>query len=205
LTEGCVRGIPAAHRFEIRPDFGGLFAEALVRRLLVLSAVLMLSGVGCVERRMTIRSNPSNALVILDGQEIGFTPVSVPFHYYGVRQIKLVKDGYETKIINQHVTPPWYQRYGVDFVSEVLIPWRIRDERDYGLSENEYTLQPKVMVPQDQLLQRAEEVRMAAHNPPPRALQRAKVDESVLPPPPAFGETVLPANAVESAPPPNAP
>jgi hypothetical protein len=126
-----------------------LFAEALVRRLLVLSAVLMLSGVGCVERRMTIRSNPSNALVILDGQEIGFTPVSVPFHYYGVRQIKLVKDGYETKIINQHVTPPWYQRYGVDFVSEVLIPWRIRDERDYGLSENEYTLQPKVMVPQD--------------------------------------------------------
>jgi len=168
-----------------------------VRRLLVLSALLSLASVGCVERRMTIRSNPSNALVILDGQEVGFTPVSVPFHYYGVRQIKLVKDGYETKIINQQVTPPWYQRYGIDFFSEVLLPWRIRDERDYGLNENEYALQPKVLVSQDQLLQRAEEVRMAAHNPPPRALQRAKVDEGVLPAPPPVRGTVLPAGATQ--------
>jgi hypothetical protein len=168
-----------------------------VRRLIVFSVVLMIAGSGCVERRMTIRSNPSNALVILDGQEVGFTPVSVPFHYYGVRQIKLVKDGYETKIINQHVTPPWYQRFGFDFVSEVLVPWRIRDERDYGLGENEYTLQPKFLVPQDQLLQRAQEVRMAAQNPPPRALQRAKVDDGALPPPRPLGETILPAAAVQ--------
>ena len=168
-----------------------------MRRLLVLSSLLALASAGCVERRMTIRSNPSNALVILDGQEIGFTPVSVPFHYYGVRQIKLVKDGYETKIINQHVTPPWYQRFGFDFVSEVLIPWRIRDERDYGLNENEYALQPKFLVPQDQLLQRAQEVRMAAQSPPPRALRRAKVDESALPTSPALGGAVLPASAAQ--------
>ena len=145
---------------------------------------------------MTIRSNPSNALVILDGQEIGFTPVSVPFHYYGVRQIKLVKDGYETRIINQHMTAPWYQWPGVDFVSEVLIPWRIRDERDYGLNDPEYTLEPKLMVPQDQLMQRAQEVRIAAHNPPPRALQRAKVNpnDGPTPPPPVV---VQPTKAIE--------
>ena len=166
-----------------------------MRPLLLLAVAF--SAVGCVERRMTLRSNPSNALVILDGQEIGFTPVSVPFNYYGVRQIKLVKDGYETKIINQHVTAPWYQKPGIDFVSEVLIPWRIRDERDYGLGEQEYTLQPKMLVPQDQLLQRAEEVRTAAHNPPPRALERAKVDESALPPPPPLVREVLPAGGVE--------
>jgi hypothetical protein len=151
-------------------------SEAKVRRLSIPMLCCLPMFVGCVERRMTIRSNPSNALVVLDGQEVGFTPVSVPFHYYGVRQIKLVKDGYETKIVRQHVTPPWYQRLGFDFVSEVLIPWRIRDERDYGLNENEYVLQPKAMVSQDRLLQRAEEVRLAAHNPPPRALQRANVD-----------------------------
>jgi hypothetical protein len=166
-----------------------------VRRLLLIAVAL--SAVGCVERRMTIRSNPSNALVILDGQEIGFTPVSVPFNYYGVRQIKLVKDGYETKIINQHVTAPWYQKPGIDFVSEVLIPWRIRDERDYGLGEQEYALQPKTLVSQDQLLQRAEEVRTAAHNPPPRALQRANVDESVLPPPPPLQQGVMPVGGIE--------
>ena len=165
-----------------------------MRRLLLITVAF--TAAGCVERRMTIRSNPSNALVILDGQEIGFTPVSVPFHYYGVRQIKLVKDGYETKIINQHITAPWYQKPGIDFVSEVLIPWRIRDERDYGLSENEYKLEPKMLVSQDQLLQRAQEVRTAAHNPPPRALQRAKVDESEIPVPPPT-TTVMPASAIE--------
>jgi hypothetical protein len=167
----------------------------LVRRLLLFTVAL--TAVGCVERRMTIRSNPSNALVILDGQEVGFTPVSVPFNYYGVRQIKLVKDGYETKIINQHVTAPWYQKPGVDFVSEVLIPWRIRDERDYGLSEPEYTLQAKTMVSQDQLLQRAQEVRVAGQNPPPRALERAKVDVNEWQAAPTSSGQILPAGGPE--------
>jgi hypothetical protein len=127
-----------------------------------------------VERRLTVRSVPANALVLLDGQEIGFTPCSVPFEYYGERQIRLVKDGFETRTINQTIASPWYQWLGVDFVSEVLLPWRIRDERNYV-----YTLEPAINVSNDELLDRAAGVRQEGRNPPANVLKRA----GVVPPP----------------------
>ena len=64
---------------------------------------------GCVERQMTIRSDPPGALVYVDGYEIGITPVITPFTYYGQRKIRLVKDGYETLTVIQPVPPPWYE------------------------------------------------------------------------------------------------
>lgn len=139
------------------------------------AALAILAGAGCVERRLTVRSEPSNALVILDGQEIGFTPVSTSFTYYGDRQIKLVKDGYETKTINQRISTPWYEVFPLDFISEVIVPWRVRDERNYV-----YSLEPQTMVSNDQLLERAAQVRAEGKNPPERVLRRAKVN-----PPPA--------------------
>ncbi len=162
----------------------------------VAATALSLLAVGCVERRMTIRSTPSNALVILDGQEIGFTPVSVPFTYYGAREVKLIKDGYETRVIRQRVAAPWYQTPGIDFVAEALVPVRIRDERDYG--GEVYTLEPKQAVPQDQLVARANDVRAMAAEPPPRALQRAGVENFLTDPgagratPAALGLSAVP-------------
>lgn len=139
------------------------------RSLLVTSILAtVLFTTGCVERRMTIRSVPGNALVLLDGREIGFTPVSVPFDYYGDRQIRLVKDGYESRTVNQTIAAPWYQWWGVDFVSEVLLPMRIRDERNYV-----YELTPSMMVPNEELLGRAEDVRARGQRPPEEVLRRA--------------------------------
>lgn len=151
------------------------FGAAKRGLLLAACAVSILSGIGCVERRMTVRTVPSNALVVIDGQEVGHSPVSVPFTYYGDRQIKVHKDGYETKTINQRVSTPWYEFTPIDFVSEVLVPWRIRDERNYV-----YNLEPQTMVSNDQLLQRAEVMRQEGMNPPAEALQRAKVDPSQI-------------------------
>ncbi|MBY0585768.1 PEGA domain-containing protein [bacterium] len=132
--------------------------------------IMMMISVGCVERRLTVRSVPANALVLLDGQEIGFTPCSVPFDYYGDRQIRLIKDGYETRTINQTIAAPWYQWIGIDFVSEVLVPWRIRDDRNYV-----YELEPTQMVSSDELMQRAAQVREQGRQPPERILKRAGV------------------------------
>src|ERR1700690_4113146 len=70
--------------------------------LLVLAAIVLSLGTsGCVQRRMTIRSNPPGALVYVDDYEIGTTPVSASFTYYGTRKIRLVKDGYETLTVMQ--------------------------------------------------------------------------------------------------------
>jgi hypothetical protein len=82
-----------------------------------------------VRRRLTIRSNPSGALVFIDDQEIGVTPVSTSFIYYGTRKIQLIKDGYETVTVLRTFKPPWYQWAGIDFITENLVRSEFRDER----------------------------------------------------------------------------
>ncbi len=58
--------------------------------LAVLALVVLLAGLtGCVERCITIGSNPSGALVLLNDQEIGRTPVTVPFTWYGDYDVRL--------------------------------------------------------------------------------------------------------------------
>jgi hypothetical protein len=116
--------------------------------------VLLMAMGGCVQRRFTVRSNPPGALVYIDNYEVGTTPVSTSFIYYGTRQIRLVKDGYETLTVLQPVPAPWYQWPGIDFFSENVVPGEIRDERIL-----DYQLQPQVLVPTPQLLGRAEELR----------------------------------------------
>ena len=65
-------------------------------RHLLLAGIVVALATGCVQRRMTIRSNPPGALVYVDDYQIGSTPVSHDFVYYGTRKIRVVKDGYET-------------------------------------------------------------------------------------------------------------
>lgn len=130
-----------------------------------------LVSAGCVERRLTVRSEPPGALVVLDGQEIGHTPVSVPFDYYGDREIKLVRDGFETRTVRQRIDAPWWQLPGIDFFAEIA-PWHIRDERQVG-PHDVYTLSPLRMVPTEELLGRAEDLRAAGQNPPPDVLDQA--------------------------------
>jgi hypothetical protein len=134
----------------------------------LLPALVALAG-GCVERRMTVRTNPPGAQLYVDDYEIGTTPCSVDFTYYGTRKIRLVKDGYETAVIKQPVPAPWYQYVPFDFITENLVPGHIRDERVVT-----YQMQPSAQVSQDQLLRRAEALRQntrvaAAANPSLRA------------------------------------
>jgi len=109
---------------------------------------------GCVQRRLTIRSNPPGAVVYVGNQEIGSTPISHDFIYYGSRDITLVKDGYETLKVKAELPTPWYDLPGIDFISENLIPNEIRDHRVL-----DFQLQPQVIVPTEQLIGRAEELR----------------------------------------------
>lgn len=118
------------------------------------ASLLALTQTGCVRRRMTIRSNPPGALVYVDNYEIGVTPCSTSFLYYGTREIRLVKDGYETLTVKQPIPTPWYQIPPLDFFSENVAPQELRDEHVFT-----YTLTPQVIVPTEQLIGRAEELR----------------------------------------------
>lgn len=123
-------------------------------RLLVIAALVLLSATGCVRRRLNVRTNPPGALVYVDNQQIGTTPCSVDFTYYGTREVRLVKPGYETLTINQPIPAPWYQIPPLDFFSENLVPTKIRDNRTVT-----YDLAPQLIVPTQQLIDRAQQLR----------------------------------------------
>jgi hypothetical protein len=130
----------------------------MVRSSLLAVAVLAaVAAGGCVQRRMTIRSNPPGALVYVDDYQIGTTPVSHDFVYYGTRKIRLVKDGYETLTVRQPFPIPWYEIFPLDFVTENLIPWEVRDERVVDLA-----MTPASSTPPEMVVARAEQARLAA-------------------------------------------
>lgn len=119
-----------------------------------LTAAVLVLAPGCVRRRLMVRSNPPGAMVYVDNQPIGTTPCATDFVYYGTREMRLVKPGYETLTINQPIPAPWYQIPPLDFFSENIVPRKIQDYRTVS-----YNLVPQVIVPTEQLLDRAEELR----------------------------------------------
>jgi hypothetical protein len=130
-------------------------------RFAAIVLVIGLCATGCVRRRLTVRSNPEGARVYVDNQEIGTTPVSTAFTYHAPRSIQLSKDGYETLTVHQNLPPPWFQYPVIDFFTENLWPWELRDER-----EIDFQLTPQQIVPRDALLGRASELRAGASRGP---------------------------------------
>ncbi len=122
--------------------------------IVLLIGALLVPATGCVRRRLNVRSNPPGALVYVDNQQIGTTPCSVDFTYYGTREIRLVKAGYETLTVNQPIPMPWYQVPPLDFFSENLTPAKIRDNRTVT-----FDMAPQIIVPTEQLIDRANQLR----------------------------------------------
>jgi hypothetical protein len=116
--------------------------------------LLMLASTGCVQRRMLIRSQPEGAMVTIDRQAIGQTPVSVPFTYYGTREIQLEKDGYQTIQVRQRMRPPWYEVFPISFFSNHFAMREVKDVRRL-----DFELIPKVQVSEYQLIERANQLR----------------------------------------------
>ena len=98
---------------------------------LALIAMLLIVSSGCVSRRMTIRTDPPGALVEVDGQRLGLSPVSMDFTYYGTHEITLSAPGYETVTLQQPVARPWHQAVPVDFVSNHFLGTHITDRHDF--------------------------------------------------------------------------
>ena len=90
-------------------------------------------------------------------KEAGFTPTAVDFTYYATREVRLVKPGFETQTFKVPLASPWYQLPPLDFFSDNLSPGSVSDRR-----EMRFTLQPQVVVPQNELIDRANSLRNEA-------------------------------------------
>ncbi|MBX3394237.1 MAG: PEGA domain-containing protein [Phycisphaerae bacterium] len=130
----------------------------IVRAALVPLGGLALIICSCVERTVTINTEPQGATVVLNDQEVGQSPVRVPFTWYGDYDIIIRKDGHKTLSTHHRLNAPWYQWPLIDLVSECLVPFTIRDDQVIDT----FVLEPAEVPTKDDLLRRSEELRTRA-------------------------------------------
>ncbi len=115
---------------------------------------MVLLCTGCVQRRMIVRTQPTGAFVTIDDTPVGYSPVSVPFTYYGTREIQVEKDGFKPVKVEEQVRAPWYLTPPVSFITENFWPREIRDQRVF-----DFQLEPKTRGSDGFLLERANTLR----------------------------------------------
>lgn len=103
-------------------------------RLWIALAALLIAAPGCVLRTLEVKSTPAGAKVYLDDQPVGATPLTLPFDFYGTRDIRVAKAGYRPHQGEVELAAPWYQWFPLDFFSEVLWPGTIHDRHAYAVA-----------------------------------------------------------------------
>ncbi len=80
---------------------------------------------GCLERTVTITSEPPGALVVLNDEEIGRTPVETGFRYFGVYDVRLQREGFEPLTTEKEAVAPIWEYPGIDLLA-IAAPWRVK-------------------------------------------------------------------------------
>lgn len=128
------------------------------RRLLPVTTLVLLCG--CIERTLSIKTEPDGATVYLNDEDVGKSPVKVPFTWYGDYDIILRKPGYETLKTNYKVNAPWYQLPLIDLFTECFIPFTLHDDRELPV----FALDKQAHPDKEELIQHAEDLRQQALN-----------------------------------------
>jgi len=101
---------------------------------------------GCVQRQLTVTTDPPGALVHLNDQEFGRTPVTRDFTWYGTYDVQLRREGYETRKTRGKIIAPWWQWVPFDLVAE-LLPLTDRRQLHYKLKPaTQQTIDPQRML-----------------------------------------------------------
>ena len=136
---------------------------------LILVAIIITFS-GCVTRTLTVHTNPSNALVYIDDELIGESPVTIPFTYYGTRKIMIERkdeDGkltHERTIAYEKVKAPVYEIFPLDFFSEIVWPLKLKDDQVFSYKLVE--LAPlSTKDQQEKMIKNAEELRQRVNAP----------------------------------------
>jgi hypothetical protein len=123
--------------------------------VLALAAGLICVGCAKVQRTMSIDTDPEGALVFMNDQEIGRTPVTRDFIWYGWYDVTIRKDGYKTLTTRARVIAPAWQWPPFDLAAE-FSPARLKDKHNLS-----FRLEPEGEQPTtDEMLGRAEQLRV---------------------------------------------
>jgi hypothetical protein len=110
---------------------------------------------GCIERKITITTEPSGALVLLNDEEIGTSPVTVGFEWYGDYSVQISKDGYTTLKTHQNLKRPIADRFPVDFFADMF------SSKIYEYNWN-FKLEPLQAIAKDKLIKSATDLQKQA-------------------------------------------
>jgi len=129
----------------------------------ILAATVLLAGLaltGCygqVQRTLTIDSEPQGARCWLNDNEVGRTPVTVSFTWYGTYTVRLETPGYEPLVTTAKVEAPYYEWVPLDLAFETVVPGVRTDAHEFR-----FALKRAEPVDPDALRQRAEGLRRDA-------------------------------------------
>jgi hypothetical protein len=126
-----------------------------------LAIVALASGpAACVERTVSIESEPPGATVWVNDREVGVTPCEFSFTHYGTFDVRVVLDGHEPLVTGAEATAPWWDHIPFDLVAEIL-PAKFVSRTAWR-----FELVPSEVSP-GELLRRAAELRERTATPGP--------------------------------------
>jgi len=132
-----------------------------MKRAILLTGLLATAALaGCygqVQRTITIDSEPPGALCWLNDNEIGRTPVTVPFTWYGTYGVRLEHPGYQALLTEAKVRAPVSQWIPLDLAFETVVPGV-----HYDTHEFHFAMREARPVDPEALRQRAESLRKDA-------------------------------------------
>ena len=134
-----------------------LNTKYLLEMVVIVCGVMFLTG--CVERKLTIVTEPQEAIVWLNDEEIGVTPVTVNFNWYGDYNIRIEKPGYDILNTHQLLQRPAHDVFPLDFFAQVLWPGTIEDSYTWT-----FQLEPYQQASAAELIEQANQMREKANN-----------------------------------------
>lgn len=105
---------------------------------------------GCVQRTLTIDTNPQGAIVTLNDEEVGISPVTIRFEWYGDYNVIISKEGYETLKTHKELDRPRHDKFPFDFFAQILSSKQILDEYQW-----EFNLTEKLYPSREALIEKA--------------------------------------------------
>lgn len=134
------------------------------RLVMFMAAAGLLTLSGCVERSITIVTDPPGSIVYLNDVEKGTTPLTTSFEWYGVYGIRIrgkknigtpTDPKYQYYYLHTHraTNRPWFQYYGIDLIA-ALLPIEFKDHKIWA-----FVVPPVKTLPNKQLIQNAQKMR----------------------------------------------
>lgn len=136
---------------------------------------------GCLERRLTITSEPPGAIVWLNDAELGRTPVDSGFTYYGTYDVRLRLEGYEPVWLGKKVSAPLYEYPPLDLAAMASpVPIESNFHWHFVLEPSAETIQPRQQT-EAALLDRAGQFRQNLGAGPERSVPEPNAPDDIEP------------------------